>query len=37
MSGDNWMDISKLDGFIVIAVLGIWGVLIFGVANSLAL
>ncbi len=37
MSGDNWIDISKGDGAIVISVLTIWGILIFGVAGALAL
>ena len=37
MSGENWIDISKTDGFIVIAVAVIWGVLLFGVASQLAL
>jgi len=37
MSGDNWVDISKLDGLITIGALLIWAVLIFGVGGSLAL
>lgn len=37
MSGDNWIDISKQDGVIVISLLLIWGVLLFGVATQLAL
>ncbi len=37
MSGENWIDISKQDGLIVIGVAIIWGVLLFGVASQLAL
>ncbi len=37
MSGDNWIDISKMDGLIIVGVALIWGALLFGVATRIAM
>ncbi len=37
MSGDNWIDISKMDGLIIVGAALIWGTLIFVVAGKIAM